>query len=219
MQNFILIISSIVNSNFFAAVVTLIVGGGAFAIYGKQKRDRKKESAKILLLEITSAERAIRRIQEELKNDTLPQDVLCMPYENWSTNKYLFVDNFTRDEWDAINNFYNKCKLLDESIQHNNSAFYNDVEVIRENKQRVLADFAKETTIKITSTNDEEKQKKIEDEYVNNSEKFDSLYMSRQGRFAYSPNKPINDSKLYLDDLTTNLSLSSVGLKLREISE
>ena len=55
----------------------------------------------------------------------------------------LFSRDFDHDEWEVITDFYNKSRLLDQAIKYNNTAFTNDVEQIRTNKQRIfLASFA-----------------------------------------------------------------------------
>lgn len=41
--------------------------------------------------------------------------------------------------------------------------------------------------------------------------------MNQQGNFAYTPMKPLNDAKLYLEDFP-KLTTSSVGVKLKAIS-
>lgn len=52
------------NSNFFIALVTLVVGSVAYVIYKLQKRDKKREKANIILLEIQGAERKLQQIKK-----------------------------------------------------------------------------------------------------------------------------------------------------------
>jgi hypothetical protein len=204
------------NSNFFIALVTFAVGTAAYIIYRIQKRDRKREAANIVLLEIQSAERKLARIKSSLAKDppSLPNDLRLLPTENWSTYRYLFIRDFDRDEWDALTDFYNKCELIDETIKFNNAAFWGDVEQIRANKQRMLADYAKDATDKLTG------DPKLDEEIVNGfsktTDEFDAMYMSRQGRFAYAPDKTIIDARLYMTEIDLGLSKSVIGTKLKK---
>jgi hypothetical protein len=53
---------------------------------------------------------------------------------------------------------------------------------------------------------------------MDKTNKFDDVYMTRQKTYMYSPMKPINDADLYISGININLSLSSVGAKLKKIS-
>jgi len=44
--------------------VTLVVGSVAYVIYKLQKRDKKREKANIILLEIQGAERKLQQIKK-----------------------------------------------------------------------------------------------------------------------------------------------------------
>lgn len=208
------------DSNVFVALVTLIVGVVAYILYLIQKRDRKREIANIILLEIQSAERKLKLIRKSLNEDppTLPSDLRLLPTESWSDNNYLFIRDFDRDAWDAIADFYAKCQLMDEIIMFNNQSFWNDVEQIRSNKQRMLADLAYATAQKTKSISGNIDETELISEFNQLSEKADQLYMSRQGRFGYTPNKTINDAKAYIDQVDRRISQSAVGIKLKKLA-
>lgn len=210
------------DSNFFVAFVTLLVGAVAYILYRVQRRDRKREIANIILLEIQGAERKLKLIRKSLNEDppTLPNDLRLLPIESWSANNYLFIRDFDRDAWDAIADFYDKCQLIDETIKFNNASFWNDVEQIRSNKQRLLADYASSAAKKLKGT-----VEKVEDgdtetlkDFSDLSEKFDQIYMSKQGRFGYTPNKTVNDAKAYIDQVDRRISQSAVGIKLKKLA-
>lgn len=210
------------NSNFFIALVTLIVGTAAYIIYRLQKRDEKREAANIVLLEIQGAERKLQQIKKSLSKEpaTLPNDLRLMPTENWSRFNYLFIKDFDRDEWDALTEFYNKCQLIDETIKYNNAAFWDDVEQIRSNKQRLLADYANEATKKLEGTVDNVTEKDAETikSFDDITEKFDKVYMGKQGRFGYTPQKTLDDAKLYISEINLRISQSNVGTKLKKLA-
>jgi hypothetical protein len=210
------------NSNFFIAIVTLTVGTAAYIIYRLQKRDKKREKANIILLEIQGAERKLQQIKKSLSKEpaTLPNDLRLMPTENWSPFNYLFIKDFDRDEWDSLTEFYNKCQLIDETIKYNNAAFWNDVEQIRSNKQRLLADYANEATKKLGGTVDNVTEKDTETikTFDDVTEKFDKVYMGKQGRFSYTPQKTLDDAKLYIGEINLRISQSNVGTKLKKLA-
>lgn len=206
------------NSNFFQTLATLLAGLVAFEIYSKQKRDRKKDAANSILLEIQHAEKSIERVRESVREERLEIDITILQSNSWEKNNHLFVRDFDRDEWNAISNFYKKSQLLDETIRYNNTAFANEVEQIRINRQRILADFAKDLLDQASA--DTETDINAQEMLSNFNEKvstFDNLYMSKQ-ELPYKPMKPIDDAKTYLEDLST-LTTSSVGTKLKNIAK
>ena len=212
---------SFFDSNFFIALVTLAVGAFAFGVYIWQKNDQKKDAANIILLEIKNAERSIKRIKDSLLRETLAPDIFLMPSESWTKYKYLFVRDFDRDEWDAITEFYNKCLLIDDNVKYNNSAFWSDTEEIRANKQRILANYAKNCADELDklSKNDTEKNIEIIENFKKTTELFDQIFMERQVKFGYNPQKPIIDAKLYITGLAENLTLTAIGTKLKTIAK
>ncbi len=207
------------NSNFFIALITLLVGTAAFVIYKLQQRDTKRDAASIVLMEIKNAERNLKKIRANIDQNTLAPDIFLMPSESWTKYKYLFVRDFDRDEWDAIAEFYNKCQLIDDDVKYNNAAFWADVEEIRSNKQRILADYAYKYEEKIKLAKTDEKKSALTEEFNKKTSNFDVLYMGRQGDFGYAPNKPVNDARLHVQGLPTNLSQTAVGIKLKKMSK
>lgn len=200
------------NSNTFVALSTLLVGSVAFIVYKIQQKDFKKDAANAILLEMKSAERSLRVVKENINKDILAADTQVMHYESWSKHKYLFVRDLDRDEWDLITDFYAKCQLIDEAVKYNNSSFWNDVEQIRANKQRVLADITKEH-IGIPE------EKRNAAEFIKTAEDFDKIYMVRQGQFGYNPQKPINDVRLYLTNLNIQITQTTIGMKLKRLAK
>jgi len=206
------------NSPLFQSIVTAVAGSIALVIYFKRRRDNKKDIANSLVLEIQNAERSIDKIKDATKRNHLEVDVDVMPSESWTKNKYLFVRILDKDEWDQITEFYNKASLIDQSLKKHREAFSNDVEQIRANKQRVLADIAAKIIDDIQQTDnvsadDEQKYRNLMNSL---SSAFDDLYMQEQDNFAYVPKKHLHDVKLFLQEIPI-LSTSSVGLKLKKI--
>ena len=206
-------------SPLFQALVTAVAGSIALVIYFKRRRDNKKDIANSIVLEIQNGERSIEKIKDATRKNHLEIDVDVMPSESWSKNKHLFVRLLDKDEWDQITEFYNKSSLIDQALKKHREAFSNDVEQIRANKQRILADIAAQIINDIQENHDSvsaDDEQKYRHQMTSLSSAFDDLYMQEQGNFAYTPQKHLDDVKLYLQDIPL-LSTSSVGLKLKKI--
>lgn len=209
-----IILVNFLNSNFFQSLTTGLVVFVAIYVYKQQKNDSKKDAANSILLEVQNAERVIQKIKDSVKKDSLEVDVSVLQSNSWSKHKHLFSRDFDGDEWDLLDNFYNKAALLDDAIRYNNSAFANDVEAIRSNKQRVLADYVVELLEKNKNGTD---PKALIEDFESRAKLFDQIYMDKQGEYMYKPVKPVNDAKLYLEDLP-KITTSTVGLKLKQLA-
>jgi hypothetical protein len=205
------------NSNFFIAFITFLAGSIAWYLYYKRNKDNKRDAANIILLEIQNAERVLKQVKERVITGTVPENLFLMPTESWNKYKYLFVRDFDRDEWDAVSEFYDKCKLYDESVRYNNSFFQKNEEQIRINLQRSLSHYAEIYTEKIFSAQNKDKQE-LEKEFLLITDGFQQRYMGRQGSFLYSPTKPVSDAKARVEDLSSSMSQTSIGTKLKKLA-
>lgn len=197
-------------------IITLLVGLVALFVYRKQKIDHKRNAASSILLEIQHAERAIDKVKDFVKKGSLDIDAVVLQADSWVKYKHLFSRDFDKDEWDSITGFYEKAKLLDQAISYNSHGFSADVEQIRMNKQRILADFTKDL-ISDLGVSDQTHWPDLISQFQTKIDIFDQQYMEQQGKFAYNPSKPVNDAKLYLNDIS-KLTTNTVGQKLKQIS-
>lgn len=190
-------------------IVTIVVGLFAFIIYRKQKHDNRKSAANIVLLEIQHIEKAVKRTRDALYSDNINNIELDIVRDDvWSKYGHLFTNSLDNDEWELTSNFFQDAKLLDEAVKKSRESFNEDVAQIRVNKQRVIADLAKnivndptEELIKLFSTQ---------------AAAFDKLYMSAQEQHLYTPMKYTTDARHYCENLG-NISSTSVGIKLKKI--
>lgn len=208
-MDFISAIGTFLNSNFFTSSVTVVAGLVALAVYLKQKSDTKKDAANIVLLEIQSAERELRRAREIVVDEAgnLPENTFAMPTQSWDKYKYLFVRDFNRNDWDSITDFYNKCRQYDECVEYSNSFFQKNEEQVRVNIQRGISHIAKKYS------EDNQPFEAINAEYEGKVQAFLDRYMHKQGNWMYRPQKPLLEAKTLLSGITLNLSQTSVGLK------
>ena len=102
------------NSNFLVALVTLCVGSFAICLYVKQKRDHKRDAAKLILQEIRYAEQKIRKYRE-VKSYKLYDKLL--PTNSWNDNIHLFIKDLKEvQNLDLISDFYAKASYIDTLI-------------------------------------------------------------------------------------------------------
>lgn len=200
-------------------VATLFVGFYALILYNRQKRDTKKDAANIILLEIQYAETVLNTAQRTLEDtvQTLPSDVITMPNENWSKYKYLFVNDFSASEWEAITNFYNRCQLFDEAVRTNSSYFQKNEEQIRINIQRRTADLTKQYMNRINNAKRVGEKEKLRSELQTKVTEYINLYLSINAQ--YYPQKSTNDAKLSLNMLKLNISLPGALSKLEALAK
>lgn len=211
MDNFLIFL----DSNFFQSIVALIVGVFVFVQYRINRRDHLRDAASIIIIEIQTASRTIKSIRKRLVDRVLDSDVSVMPSDSWKENRQLFAKYLDRDEWDTIEDFYDRSRLLDDVVKYNRQMFRNDVEQIRINKQRAAADFAIDTVNNIAANNMNKED--VANMFSGKVSVYDTLYMSKQGELAYTPNQVTDDAKKYIDNIPDILN-SSAYVKLKSIS-
>lgn len=95
--------------------VTFIVGFAAIYLYIKQRKDRKRDAASLILQEIRYAEQQIRNA----KITTPPTYFLAsklLPTNSWNDNIHLFIKDLKETEIDTISAFYAKATYIDSLI-------------------------------------------------------------------------------------------------------
>lgn len=168
----------------------------------------------MLLLEIQQAEKAILKAKECIRNKELNIDVRILQGDTWDKNKYLFTKKLDRDEWDSITEFYNKSRILDESIRYAKKCFDGDVEQIRTNKQKVTAGCVLDAVNQLLEG--KEPPEAILKTMRERIETFNNIY--EQNLAAYNPQKILDDAQKCIEDLNV-LSTTTIGQKLKRISK
>lgn len=200
--------------SYLSASVTLLVGLVALEVYRRQKRDEKKNAARILLVEIENAERQLSVIKESGNDGNLSENSKLMSSSSWEKYRHMFGQDFTSREWDTISDFYNRCLQYDKAVEYDGSSFYHDIEAFRTSINNALS----LGLANIIASNNELSSDEVIEEYSVYKEKLVDAYMSPKNLHMYSPTKPINDAAKALKDLNSTLSLTSVGDKLRRMS-
>lgn len=102
------------NSSFFVALTTAAVGMFAIGLYSKQKGDKKRDAASLILQEIRFAEQQIRTGVEHDAQFVLGNRLL--PTNNWNVNIHLFLNDLEETEIDLISRFYSKAAYIETLI-------------------------------------------------------------------------------------------------------
>lgn len=132
------------NSNFFIALITLLVGSVAIFIYLKQRRDSKRDAARIILQEIRRAEDIITDYKEHGQYKFTKKIIAT---NSWAKSIHYFVGDLVIDELDRVSNLYSTGEYLDSIISKiSDVKFETNVRIYEENIQRVTRAIAGETT-------------------------------------------------------------------------
>lgn len=92
-------------------VVTFAVGFLAIYLYIKQKVDRKRDAARLILQEIRYAEQQIRDSGRGARGYMLASKLL--PTNSWNDNIHLFTKDLKETEIDMISRFYSQTAYVD----------------------------------------------------------------------------------------------------------
>lgn len=96
--------------------VTLFVGGFAIGLYYKQKVEKKRNAAQLVLQEIRYAEQIIRNARTQAGGDYSLADKL-LPTNSWHENIHLFIKDLKEPQIDLISRFFSQAQYLDVVIK------------------------------------------------------------------------------------------------------
>ncbi len=202
------------NSQFFIALITLTAGLIAWFIYGKQRRDTKRDIANSILSETQYAEKSVERVRNYIR-DTGQADIniKILQLNSWARHKHLFSSDFDEDEWGAINNFYANAVLLDDTLKQSNLVFESNAEHIRSNMQRAITDLLEVVAVNTKPETIEQDLKQLKDR----AEFFATVYEDYKKDFTFTPVKYLEDTKRILEDIQS-VSTSTAGETLKKLA-
>ncbi len=206
------------NSNFFTAFVALLVGSVAYRVYIKQRRDAKRDAANIVLLEIENAERQLEKVNADRVFPGIDEDdVYLMRSASWDKYKYLFVRDLDRNEWDKLTSFYDKCSIYDKAAASYRRSREKNQQEARVNVHRILADLAKDYA-DISSDLSKEEINQRTSLYAEKRKAYISLMVGETSEIlTYIPQQLDFEGKRVLTTIETNLTSTSIGIKLKLI--
>jgi hypothetical protein len=104
-----MIIFQFLNDNI--GVVTFVVAFLAIYLYVKQRVDRRRDAASLILQEIRYAEQQIRNSEHGTRGYSLPSKLL--PTNSWNDNIHLFIKDLKETQIDMISRFYSQATYID----------------------------------------------------------------------------------------------------------
>ena len=190
----------------------MLTGAVAIGIYFYQKRDAKIQAARVLLIEIRTAEERIAQIKDQIANNNISDLPSVLTSNSWKTYAHLFVSDFDVDEVKIINSFYDCCEVIEDFSKRNNNFFW----ITTEEKARVLQQMLANTIeekLKEDASQDAESFKKS----IDLKRDFIRTAFDHHG-FVYTPQKTIDEINKYLSKVPA-LTTSSCGLTLKKIAK
>jgi hypothetical protein len=225
----------ILNSNFFVAFTTIIAGSVAVYLYYKQKRDHKKDAAKTLYSEILNSERIIKDLRTLKQNGSLlslgtTTGRYTMGNSGWEKTKYLFINDFNSNEWENLNTFFNQVKEYQRTISQIANLFPKNInsrtQAIHTELSKIASEQAKELSELGVSKDPKSEEYKTSAEeiislYEEKAQRFITIFVDVQSssKYSYMPAGTFEPLEKLLNEINTELSISSVGEKLKRMGE
>lgn len=209
-------------TNLFLAIITFIVGCIGLYLYYRGKRDEKRRIAKIIKLEIENAQTELKDAKKKILSnpeDPLPEHLFVMPTDTWSTNKHLFIEDFSHTEWNAINDFYGHCEIFDEAIRHNDARFGEQEKELRRNVHQATYVYTMEYSEKLRIATTDDEREELNREFFKKRNAAVEMLIDGKYTFIFTPNKQNAIAQNCLKNIDMNLSLGSVGQALESLSK
>lgn len=201
------------DSNLYLAIVTFLVGLSAFYLYTKQQQDTKKEIANIIVSEIRFAEARISEYKRlGIRVSFFMEPIL--PNNTWSKHHHLYINDLDPiDEYPLLRDFYNKCTLLDRSLEMVSSS--SQLEQKADAMYKGLSHIAENISESITAQLSRENLEQITSLYRIRAETFLGTF-TKDGT-AYNPDAPRQVSTAILQQIQPIMN-TPAGEKLKRIA-
>lgn len=149
-------------TNTFIGLMTVLAALGVIIVYWLQKRSEKINYARIILMEIRNAERAIDQTKTNLKSN-IYKYLPVLPENSWIKYNHLFVNDLNSDQLDIVNNFYNQCAKCESLLKGLEASSLSQITHKANYIQEKLVDIA----FQVAPENDKENEdlKKVEEKY------------------------------------------------------
>jgi hypothetical protein len=193
------------NSSFFAGLATIITGAVAIIIYFQQKNDAKVQAARVLLMEIRTAEERLGQVREKLSSDATSDFPSIFPTNSWKKYSPLFISDLDQDEIRIISNFYDYAELIEDFGRKNNDFFWVTTEERAKVVQQKLAELIIHAQTQTPPADLNVLKQGFLDVFVSDS-------------YTYAPIKMVNEIKKYIEKVG-NVTTSSAGIKLKKLAK
>jgi hypothetical protein len=193
-------ILDVLSSDLARNIISIGAALTAFIIYMLNKRDKKRQAAIILYLEIQEIEKNINLILKS-ENNLKRYDIKILSTNSWNIYKNYFALDFNKNEYDALSNFY----FIAESIENERKTLETLMLVEGEAKTKKL----QETLVDLAKNMDKER-------YL--VEKNRVLDISVKETFSFLMDRPSNKYANYLSQFK-EITITTVGNKIRKIAK
>lgn len=193
------------NSNSFVGLATIITGAVAIFIYLKQRRDFKIQAARVLLLEVRTAEDRIDQVKDKVESGNTTDLPSIFPTKSWKTYSHLFVSDFDQDELKLLSAFYDYGELVEDFAKRNNDFFW----VTTEERARVVQQKLAELVIHSKTNTPQVDLNLLKQELLD---------VFASDPYSYAPQKTINAIKTYLQKVQ-KITTTSAGVKLKDLAK
>ena len=193
-----------------AAAVTTII------LYNKNKRDRCRQAATVLLSEMRQVVNLLGIIKNDFnKNNFLVERRYLLGKSSWDEYKYIILTKISFEQWDSLNRFFEAVKLYDKAVSISDGFFKNSSDQVWINLYKhYLKVLEEETSLKT-----ENGVFKIDDNTSCDLIKFRDFYINNAVKYTfYNPMLPINMAKEALEDIDGNIITSSVGERIVKLA-
>jgi hypothetical protein len=190
----------------FSGFATLLAGAVAWTVYTQQKKDKKINSARIILSEIRLAEKRIDEIKDLLERNqkNFPS---VLPVNSWEKHSALFASDFDQDQIEELNEFYNNCSIIENAVKKDDRYLWLTADAISQTAQTKYFDLI------VASLN--------ADFTINYDllEKYRSSVLNTfvQNPYPYAPQVTLNIIRSRMDKLS-KLTTSTTGTKLKKLA-
>ena len=140
--------------DFLNAAATILAGGIALIVYLAQLRNHKKNAAVMIIMDIRHAESIISEIKRSKSTNLKMKNI--MPVNNWRAYKNLFVSNLGYDDFIMLNNFFESCQVISDSMNDIRLIFTMNIEEKAKIAQNIMCN------PNYAFPNDEEKKQCLE---------------------------------------------------------
>lgn len=209
------------NSNLFFALVTLLVGLIAYMLYVKGKADQIQEAATVVYSELKAVATKVRTIKEDFDRDGfLVESRYLLRLSSWSKYKYALLPELKLEDWSALDSFFADVEKYDKAVEINDSYFDSNAREIWVNIQKHYRKVLEQQEIPDDVSEFTNSLPQLPHSVSSKVKYFTDLYINNVNPFAsYLPRRPINMARDALNNIDTNILISTAGSRMLKLSD